>query len=496
MALQRSLAKLCNDELTPVFEKVLNQFSPASGFLMIDRLDIDAGILPLKSLETELPRAVQEALERGLREIIPAETKQSDPMSMIGSTEHVSRNAQRIDSGEIIFKAFIHFLKTGRLPLSFNIPTETSLEEILGSLWQDGDSAELLPSFRGDLLHTLMDTDAQKRLSLQFSSGFQESVLEKLSPTSLPVIHSIFKILATLHLPESVLKESERQIWQFAFGKIAAGKNVTIGYISKKIVDSNTFLSGEWKDCLEKIELDLTAKRSNVISGKKKKQLHGEKDLTEYSKAQDPNKEKADKGRVKREHDSKEVPDNHRRSENHSHFETANKRIGENIQEGIYIQNAGLVILHPFLPQFFSTLGFASEAQLLQPERALCLLHFLATGQMIAPEYELILPKILCNVPLSYPVQSDVALTASERAEAVALLEAVVRHWDALRNSSSDGLRGSFLVRNGKLTPHENGDWLLQVESMGFDILMDQLPWGISTIQLPWMRKMLWVEWR
>jgi hypothetical protein len=51
------------------------------------------------------------------------------------------------------------------------------------------------------------------------------------------------------------------------------------------------------------------------------------------------------------------------------------------------------------------------------------------------------------------------------------------------------------LLRPGKLIRKEDGDWLLQVESRTFDVLLEHLPWGISMIKLPWMKKMLWVEW-
>ncbi len=170
-------------------------------------------------------------------------------------------------------------------------------------------------------------------------------------------------------------------------------------------------------------------------------------------------------------------------------------RASVDAKEGIYIENAGLILLHPFLPQFFKALGLATEDHLLQPERASCLLHFMVTGQTIAPEYELILSKILCNMPLEMPVESDITLTDAEKIEAEALLEAVIRHWNALRNTSIDGLRGTFLLRLGKLSLRDNGDWLLQVESKTVDILLNQLPWGISMIQLPWMQRMLWVEW-
>jgi hypothetical protein len=119
----------------------------------------------------------------------------------------------------------------------------------------------------------------------------------------------------------------------------------------------------------------------------------------------------------------------------------------------------------------------------------------MTTGQLIAPEYSLLLPKLLCNVVLDVPLDSNVVLTEAEKEEAEALLRAVIRHWGSLGNTSIDGLRGEFLVRPGKLSVRYNGDWLLQVETRTVDILLDQLPWGIGMIKLPWMEQMLWVEW-
>jgi hypothetical protein len=165
------------------------------------------------------------------------------------------------------------------------------------------------------------------------------------------------------------------------------------------------------------------------------------------------------------------------------------------LAEGLYVDCAGVILLHPFLVRFFETLAIAEEGRLLQPERALCLLHFLATGQRVAPEYALTLAKLLCNVPFATPVEADVRLTVAEIEEAEALLAAVIGHWDALRNTSPDGLRGSFLVRPGKMSQGDDGDFLLQVEGQSCDILLDRLPWGLGVVKLPWMERMLWVEW-
>lgn len=163
--------------------------------------------------------------------------------------------------------------------------------------------------------------------------------------------------------------------------------------------------------------------------------------------------------------------------------------------EGVYLENAGLVLLHPFLPKLFETLSIAEANALVQPDRALLLLHFMATSQGPPEEHGLVLPKILCNVPLGQPIKTRLRLSKGEKAEAEALLKAVIQHWDALRNTSPDGMRGNFLCRAGKLSRRDANDWLLQVERMSHDVLLDRLPWGIGMIKLPWMDNMLWVEW-
>ena len=163
---------------------------------------------------------------------------------------------------------------------------------------------------------------------------------------------------------------------------------------------------------------------------------------------------------------------------------------------GIQVENAGLVLLHPFLPEFFETIGIAARDELLQPDRALCLLHYLSSGQLTTPEYRTMLPKVLCNVDVSTPVPSNVGLTAGEQEEAKKLLKRVIGRWEVQLDSSVDRFRGTFLLRRGELSLRADGDWLLQVEPEQCDTLLERLPWGLYLIKLPWMERMLFVEWR
>ena len=163
-----------------------------------------------------------------------------------------------------------------------------------------------------------------------------------------------------------------------------------------------------------------------------------------------------------------------------------------------YVPNVGLVLLHPFLPTFFRAIGwvegdrFVDEARQLQ---APALLHFLATGEEDAAEYDLLFAKFLCGIGLETPLPRVSALPETVRAEAERMLLVVVGHWSKLGSTSPDGLRNGFLRRPGKLTNHPFDGWLLQPEQSGLDVLLRFLPWGIGMLRLPWMGDLLRVEW-
>jgi hypothetical protein len=162
--------------------------------------------------------------------------------------------------------------------------------------------------------------------------------------------------------------------------------------------------------------------------------------------------------------------------------------------ESIYIRNAGLVILAAYLPAFFRRLGIAGEKQVLDGPVALALQHYLVFGSQDCAEWDLVLNKILCGVPLEDSVETPPPLTLEQKQEAELLLNAVIANWPALKNTSPNGLRATFLQREGVLRP-KNGDWQLLLTRTSFDVLMDRLPWTISMIRLPWMPWMLYTDW-
>jgi hypothetical protein len=161
--------------------------------------------------------------------------------------------------------------------------------------------------------------------------------------------------------------------------------------------------------------------------------------------------------------------------------------------------DAGLVLLHPFLPRLFETLGILrpdmrtiGEAGL---PRAAALLHWLLSGRADVFEFELAIIKVLLGLAPEHPLTVARGLLAdTDTAEADHMLAAVIGHWPALGKTSPAGLRSSFLQRRGALREIADG-WQLQVEPQSFDVLLGRLPWGIGIVKLPWMTRPLFTEW-
>jgi hypothetical protein len=166
----------------------------------------------------------------------------------------------------------------------------------------------------------------------------------------------------------------------------------------------------------------------------------------------------------------------------------------DNAADPLYIEDAGLVIVAPYLPAFFRKLNLIEAAKISDPATALSLLHYLTFGALPQHEAQLVLPKILCGLLLETPADLATALSEEQLHEADELLGAVIANWSILKNTSVEGLRNTFLRRDGALELR-NSEWSLRIQRTGVDVLLDHLPWTISLIQLPWMPHALRTDW-
>jgi hypothetical protein len=462
LALQRQLAGL-SAALMAVIEQALDRHAPEQGILRIDRLEVDAGRIPLARFEQELPALLLHGLEEALVEALGA---------AISSAPENDHGARHIGLTQAMDEALAHFLRYATLPASVHLVAGRDFEQMLLETWRDKASpsgearlsgrlsgaAAGLPSLSPALMAALRSGQALDRLGRQFSATFQQLLVARLTPTLAPTLQAALQYLRT----------QEQGVMLLAAERLLCRAALELALDDRSTVAALPVQEALWRGFPER------AARA-TLSVVRQADLE-KRPVAMLLKTGPAN---ADSRRAPTEvlgptaSDGSEHPDRER---------------------GIYIGNAGLVLLHPFLPALFEELELSRDDQLLQPERALALLHFLASGQPQAPEYTLALPKLLCQLPLTASLESDVVLHANEQAEANALLKAVIGHWSALRDTSPDGLRGAFLLRPGKLS-ERGGEWLLQVERQTADILLGDLPWGYSAIRLPWMSGILWVEW-
>jgi hypothetical protein len=164
----------------------------------------------------------------------------------------------------------------------------------------------------------------------------------------------------------------------------------------------------------------------------------------------------------------------------------------------LYVDNAGVVILHPFLRYFLERLDLVDEQRQLKDasarHRAVGLLQYAVSEDPSPPEYLLPLNKVLCGMEPDDMFDFGPPVTAAEAEECANLLGAVIANAPILKNMSVNGLRATFLLRRGVLSSRD-GAWLLRVERETYDVVLDRLPWTMQWVKLPWMDAPLRVEW-
>ena len=161
------------------------------------------------------------------------------------------------------------------------------------------------------------------------------------------------------------------------------------------------------------------------------------------------------------------------------------------------VGNAGLILLHPFFPTYFNRLGMLADGRFIDEAarlRGVQLLQYLATGGAEHEEHHLPLNKLLCGLQISLPVPRLLDVTEGEKALTDELFGVLFSQWAKMKNSTIDGFRQSFILREGMMERREES-WTMVVEQRGYDVLLATSPWAFGNIKTPWMEQMLYVDW-
>ncbi|SDT58067.1 hypothetical protein SAMN05216490_4148 [Mucilaginibacter mallensis] len=519
-ALQASVSNLMQHDLKAGIDVIFNNAFPEDKIIRIDKLQLNLGTINQQNFENEFKAQLLSELAKGL-------SQQKDNLSYADSAEELNREQSLIN-------ALIYFLEKGYLPWYQAITTMDDWEtEILNNF----TDREYQQFFSKVLLKQHANEVVVQRLILQFSDKFLGRLLSGAMPEfdfSWELIYNDMALVIHSFVKHSTTTVRNR-IWQYilqalpdrrsndisfhVLNKLSvyfgiSGSDITPKKESKIISELKTnIIQSDFKKlivCLkQKVKKDhhkKNRKSAKNIGGFNEDQSVADDVKVAAGVSTDP----VDEGTILSGTDT--IPDSEsaainepdiakdeQSSEKKEKPKPVQRKKDAQIIAGdmLFVNNSGTIILHPFLKAYFESLGLLAEKKFISDEacqRAVLLLHYLATGETKVAEFNLTLQKVMCGYPLDDTLPDEIRLTEKEITESENLLGAVTNYWVPLNNTSIQGLRSSFLQREGKLELRENG-WLLTIEQKTLDILLGKLPWGISTIRLPWMEQLLNVDW-
>lgn len=512
--LQDRIRNCWYDRILPRLDNVFSSLVDEAVIIRVDKLSLDLGEVSETMLEQQLTAKALESIEKMLKEKLRFEVDASNGVSAV---------PVRKADAEIL----LYFLTRGRLPWWSPVK---DLDRLEATMMEAG----MLPGgFSERFLLAIADPAVMRRLSFQFSRPF----LQFLAACCIPSFEE--SGYATVDPAEALAAFSSGGYFRFSAETSASGESAaTVGSTpadEDRQRDAGDNLRSGTDQPVDAAEMEMTNEnvQAERTDGRRAEERSDEINLagatsmarqpeeqslhlpasgkegsiasgTEQSLSGRPDQVPSGKGTTAipgASGNEKKHPDEKERWVDAAlrlrGNETRRNDAALRDDEALYIELAGLVILHPFLKPFFEALeltagrAFRDEASM---HKAVHLLGYLATGETDIQEQRLILPKLICGMAWTAPIERTGIITEADRTEAENLLTATIAHWKALKNASPDALREGFLQREGKLTQRENG-WQLDVEKKTLDILMGSMPWGISMVKYPWMKALLFVNW-
>ena len=359
IALQKEVNDWCTHTLIPEIEMQLEPFALSDTYISIDKIEIDAAI-DRKDWQQELRNILTQQLAEKIKEL---------KLSPAGSKPVEGTVLKRTDD------LVIFYLNNGYLP------------------WWS--SAVIKTDFETTLSHWLEEEKDAARIELIISQ-LRKTEFGKLRQRLTPAIKTdlFFRFIA-IHFPDEneKLKQTEQFLY-FALTGIASAKRDKVlkevqlfifqNLLTNEGVDDEemlfVFSNAIKKLALVKHVLDLpVGKKPEAYLLTRLKEIINSDERTQISQTKKPK--------------SKE----------------------EKLIEGIYIENAGLVIIAAFLPMLFEKLKIAGNGKLLKPELAICLLQYIIAANNKINEHELVLPKILCGMNPEDPVDTKQRITEKKK---------------------------------------------------------------------------------
>lgn len=476
--LQDRVSEFNNNELMPALAQACDQLVEPNQYVRIDRLVIDIGTIPIDKLEYAFKDRIVKQFKNQLQSMV---FKNPSLVKTIQKTLDTDSSVTN-ETKSIQFKKidlFFYFLEYGTIPW-WNPVKELKMREVIDELILNSPKL-----FLDKLIPLLISYNIRLRLAETLTS---KQFIQLIDP------NDKFEL-------KPIWNEIKRQFQQGFFAPHSLGK-IKLTVFEKVLseltfVESNTQRHQKLKKAILESVIVLQPKRvlQNVKSGKVQFQEKGDNillhKLVEDLGAEELRvifKDLALQPINKVNNAKLSLP-----KQENDHF------TGRNSPEDTFVEinNAGIVLLWPYLQMFFKELNLVEDKVFIDDAckwKAIHLLHFLAFGNEEAEEHQWALNKILCGLNISDFVPIEYTLSKAEKTECNNLLQSVINNWKVLKNTSVKGLQQAFLIRNGLLKNDQQG-YIVEIERTSLDVLLDKLSWPLSVISLPWNTSLIHVKW-
>jgi len=454
--IQNSVSIFGREKIPRIIEESLSQADIGRSTAIIDKIEIDLGEITISNFKTDFLTL----FKKGLNEKI-GEFNFKNPS--VRSKDIVVLDKEKSD-----FEILKHFLLSGTIPwYAESYPQD--LQRIFKSL------VELKPEYFLKFIEThLASTSFVQRMVYQFPETYIVLLLEIIFKTKLEeqllFSKQFFSVVKRSQLLTAKIPYPDQMMLIVLIETLGIAKdNTGIGFkenylniLARKLNIKNSKLLKEISERVRELKLiPVTKELFKTAKGRVDKWAEtGEKDDVISKK-------------IETEPDKKTGP------------------------ESYYISNAGLSLLNPFLSELFRKLKLTTKNKFINEaavHKAIHLSQYAVFGNKAKPEYLLVFNKLICGYPLEKPIPIKVNLSRREKSETTRMVNAAIKHWSVLKNTSASAFRNSFLRRNGLLKKTEKG-WKVHVEREAYDLLLDKIPWNYRIIKLPWMNNLIEVEW-
>ena len=504
--LEQGISTFIQSDIIPLVERLLNTIMVDEMHYRFDNITINVAVNETADIEEAIRAAVsnqlQQAFQQGSFHTIDNVEKRYETTGKTtnSATETDGSDAEVISGGSSLLESFFYFLQHGRLPW-----------------WQSASN----PPFEGVALAQAITR--QEAVSIQRLRALMQASSVAVSRLVLQFPHSLLVFFAGLLLPLPVFQLVMESYAALEADTVAMGQNRSLQVYfwlivfnrmrGTEVMDTGRAAILKDTDAEEQIKNRIDTMLAAVFhteAGAKKKiadlpaantfsnQLSQTGNLpAEYTKTV-AEEEMVKVGPTPVDEMKNQFPSGALVQKMTGSGSEKNKNEANHLlPEGLVVANAGLVLLHSFLPALFRETGLLAERDFISDaarHTAVHLLHYLATGREAAPEYSMSFEKYLSGTSPEEPLERFIPLTADMKTESAELLQAVISHWSKLGNTSPAALQETFLQRPGKLITTE-GRHRLIMEQATTDILLNYLPWSMGIITLPWLPNILYVEW-